>query len=70
MDFLRTGASLNRALRIIVKAVTLIFISGCGSALSSAQEGEGGSVNLMKMSRAYVRAFHENHDRKHRTHLY
>ena len=63
MDFLRTGASLNRALRIIVKAVTLIFIFWRGSALSSAQEGEAGSVNLIKVSRANVRALHENHDR-------
>ena len=33
-----------------VKAVTLIFISGCGSAISSAEEGKSGSIyNLVKI---------------------
>ena len=32
-----------------VKAATLIFISGCGSAISSAEEGKSGfSYNLVK----------------------
>ena len=32
-----------------VKAVTLIFISGCGSAISSAKQGISGSIyNLVK----------------------
>ena len=32
-----------------VKAATLIFISGCGSAVSSAKEGESGCIhNLVK----------------------
>ena len=34
---------------ITVKAATLIFISGCGSAISSAKEGKSGFVyNLVK----------------------
>ena len=34
---------------ITVKAATLIFISGVGSAISSAKEGESGSIyNLVK----------------------
>ena len=34
---------------LTVKAATLIFISGCGSAISSAKEGESGSIyNLVK----------------------
>ena len=33
----------------IIKAVTLIFISGCGSAISSAKEGKSGFIyNLVK----------------------
>ena len=32
-----------------VKAATLIFISGCGSAISSAKQGKSGSIyNLVK----------------------
>ena len=42
---------------LTVKAATLIFISGCGSAISSAKEGN--------LSRANVRAFHENPNRIH-----
>ena len=35
--------------RITVKAATLIFISGCGSAISSAKEGKSGFIyNLVK----------------------
>ena len=34
---------------LIVKAATLIFISGCGSAISSAEEGKSGfNYNLVK----------------------
>ena len=34
---------------LTVKAVTLIFISGCGSAISSAKQGKSGSIyNLVK----------------------
>ena len=35
---------------LTVKAATLIFISGCGSAISSAQEGKSGAIiyNLVK----------------------
>ena len=34
---------------LTVKAVTLIFISGCGSAISSAKEGKSGFIyNLIK----------------------
>ena len=34
---------------LTVKAVTLIFISGCGSAISSAKEGKSGFIyNLVK----------------------
>ena len=34
---------------LTVKAATLIFISGCGSAISSAQEGKSGFIyNLAK----------------------
>ena len=30
---------------LTVKAATLIFISGCASAISSAKEGKSGSIN-------------------------
>ena len=34
---------------LTVKAATLIFVSGCGSAISSAKQGKSGSIyNLMK----------------------
>ena len=34
---------------LTVKAVTLIFISGCGSAISTAKEGKSGFIyNLVK----------------------
>ena len=68
---------MNRYLRLIlldfslpVKAATLIFISGRGSAISSANEGKSGFIyNLVKLisflSRANVRAFHENPNRIH-----
>ena len=51
---------------LTVKVATLIFISGCGSAISSAKEGKSGFIyNLVKsksafFGRANVRAFHEN----------
>ena len=36
---------------LTVKAATLIFISGCGSAISSAKEGKSGFIyNLVKSS--------------------
>ena len=51
---------------LTVKAATLIFISGCGSAISSAKEGKSGFIyNLVKSKSAYVRAFHENPSRIH-----
>ena len=34
---------------LTVKAATLIFISGCGSAISAAKQGKSGSIyNLVK----------------------
>ena len=48
---------------LTVKAATLIFISGCGSAISSAKEGKSGFICFL--SRANVRAFHENPNRIH-----
>ena len=54
---------------LTVKAVTLIFISGHGSAISSAKQGKSGTIyNLVKKSclgRANVHAFHENPNRIH-----
>ena len=56
---------------LTVKAATLIFISGRGSAISSAKKGKSGFIhNLGKelislLSRASVRAFHENPNRIH-----
>ena len=58
---------------LTVKAATLIFISGCGSAISSAKEGKSGFIYNFKfgkeltsfLSRANVRAFHENPNRIH-----
>ena len=48
---------------------TLIFISGRGSAFSSAKQGKSGSIyNLVKnhcLGRANVRAFHENPNHVH-----
>ena len=51
---------------LTVKAATLIFISGCGSAISFAKEGKSGLIyKLVKsfLSRANVRVFHENPNR-------
>ena len=55
---------------LTVKAATLIFISGRGSAISSAKEGKSGSIyNLVELIsflvHANVRAFHENPNRIH-----
>ena len=57
---------------LTVKAETLIFIPGRGSAISSAKQGKSGSIyNLMKnfkiscLGRANVCAFHENPNRIH-----
>ena len=50
---------------VSVKAVTLIFISGRGSAISSAQKGKSGSIGkelLSCFSHAKKRDFHENPD--------
>ena len=45
---------------LTVKAATLIFISGRGSAISSAKEGKSGLLILISfLGRASVRAFHE-----------
>ena len=54
---------------LTVKATTLIFISGCGSAISFAKEGKSGlliksRVNKL-LGRANVRAFHEKPYRIH-----
>ena len=51
---------------LTIKAATLKFISGHGSAISSAKEGKSGSIyNLVKLFglRKHVRAFHESPDR-------
>ena len=45
---------------LTVKAATLIFISGCGSAISSAKEGKSGFIYSFVKS-----AFHENPNRIH-----
>ena len=55
---------------LTAKAATLIFISGCGSAISSAKEGKSGFIIIGKeiisfLSRVNVRAFHENPNRLH-----
>ena len=36
---------------LTVKAATLIFISGCGSAISSAKEGKSGSIYYLVKSK-------------------
>ena len=51
-------------LSLTVKAATLIFISGHGSAISSAREGKSGSIIIWQRVHkpfwaANVRAFHE-----------
>ena len=39
---------------LTVKAATLIFISGCGSAISSAKEGKSGFIyNLVKSKKTF-----------------
>ena len=51
---------------LIVKVATLIFISGRGSAFSSAKEGKSDFKELISfLGRANVRAFHENPNRIH-----
>ena len=46
---------------VTVKGATLIFISGCGLAISSVQEGKSCSIYLVKLFEPVnVRAFHEN----------
>ena len=46
----KSQAAINACInRLTVKAVTLIFISGCGSAISSPKEGKSGFIyNLVK----------------------
>ena len=44
---------------LTVKAATLIIISGCGSAISTAKWGKSGFI----FSLANLRAFHENPNR-------
>ena len=49
---------------LTVKAATLIFISGRGSASSSAKQGKSVFLyNISFLCRANVRAFHENPNR-------
>ena len=49
-----------------VKTVTLIFISGRGSAISSAKEGKSGYIyNLVKGLQVVWAAFYENPNRIH-----
>ena len=56
---------------LTVKVATLIFIFGCGLAISSVKKGKSGFIhNLVKesisfLSRANVHAFHENPNRIH-----
>ena len=46
---LHTGKYLLLDFSLTVKAAILIFISGCGSAISSAKEGKSGFIyNLVK----------------------
>ena len=49
---------------LTVKAATLIFISWCGSAISSAKEGKSG-VFRNTLFEPRKRAFHENSNRIH-----
>ena len=56
---------------LTVKAAALIFISGRGSAISSAKQRKSGSIfnlvmnKLVGLGHANVRAFHENPNRIH-----
>ena len=52
---------------LTVKAATLIFISGYGSAISSAKEGKSGFIyNLVKSKSVFLgRSIHENPNRIH-----
>ena len=65
MKFPHCFAAVLLDFSLTVKAATLIFISGCGSAISSAKEGKSGFIyNLEKelisvLSRTNVRVFHE-----------
>ena len=46
---LKTGFTVFIIFSLTVKAATLIFISGCGSAISSTKQGKSGSIyNLVK----------------------
>ena len=47
--FISTNSHVLLDFSLTVKAATLIFISGCGSAISSAKEGKPGFIyNLVK----------------------
>ena len=55
---------------LTVKAATLIFISGIGSAISSAKQGKSGSIHNLVKNKLVVWAtktcmHHENPNRKH-----
>ena len=68
--FLYVDITWNKVLldfSLTVKAATLIFISGRGSSISSAKQGESSSIyNFVSwFGRANVRTFHENPNRIH-----
>ena len=49
---------------LTVKAATLIFISGRGSAISPAKLGQSGLFEVIRcLDRAHVHVFHENPNR-------
>ena len=53
-------------LSLTVKAATLIFIFGRGSAISSATEGKSGFIyNLEKINKLFEPRIHENPNRIH-----
>ena len=47
----RSSRNLLLDLSFTVKAATLIFISGCGSAISSAKEGKSGFIYILVKSK-------------------
>ena len=48
-DFQQSSHEVLLDFLLAIKAATLIFISGCGSAISSAKEGKSGFIyNLVK----------------------
>ena len=46
MALSRSAVDILLDLSLTVKAATLIFISGCGSAISSAKEGKSGFIYI------------------------